>query len=552
MSGNEGGWRRHGWLNNVAASAGLPDVTTLKADLAVADIAFKDDSGRRLTNYDGNPMKVILALDQGTTSSRAIVFDHNGRSLAMAQLELKPIFPQPGAVEHDPQEIWRTQLATARQAVRQAGISASDIAAIGITNQRETTLVWNRRTGIPIYNAIVWQDRRTADFCESLKSAGHADLVARKTGLIIDPYFSGSKLRWILDHIPGARDMASRGELAFGTVDSWLLWNLTAGAVHATDVSNASRTMLFNIHSGQWDDDLLALLDIPRSILPEVRSSSEIFGYTAEDLLGVPVPIAGVSGDQQAALFGQTCFAAGSAKNTYGTGCFMLMNIGRKPTRSEHQLLTTIAWKIGDTTDYALEGSVFIGGAVVQWLRDSLGIIESSAHIEALAASVSDSGGVYFVPAFAGLGSPYWDAYARGSILGLTRGTTAAHIARAALESIAHQSADLLESMRQDSGRPVTELRVDGGASANNLLMQFQADLLGAPVLRPEVTETTSLGAAYLAGLAVHFWETPADVATHWALDRIFEPRMSADEVQMHRRRWKKAVTRSRDWEEHG
>ena len=497
-------------------------------------------------------MKVILALDQGTTSSRAIVFDHNGRSVAMAQMELPPLFPQPGAVEHDPREIWRTQLATARQAIRQAHIAPSDIAGIGITNQRETTLVWSRKTGIPIYNAIVWQDRRTAAFCESLKSAGHADLVARKTGLIIDPYFSAGKLRWILDHVPGARDMAARGELAFGTVDSWLLWNLTGGAVHATDVSNASRTMLFNIHSGQWDHELLALMDIPQSVLPVVRSSSELFGHTAGDILGSPIPIAGVAGDQQAALFGQTCFSAGSAKNTYGTGCFLLMNIGNKPQPSHHALLSTIAWKIGGTTDYALEGSVFIGGAVVQWLRDSLGIIESSTQIETLAASVPDSGGVYFVPAFAGLGSPYWDAYARGSILGLTRGTTAAHIARAALESIAHQSADLLESMRQDSGRPVTELRVDGGASANNLLMQFQADLLAVPVLRPQVTETTALGAAYLAGLAVHFWETPADIARHWALDRVFEPRMSADEVQFRRRRWKKAVARSRDWEEHG
>ena len=497
-------------------------------------------------------MKVILALDQGTTSSRAIVFDHNGRSVAMAQMELPPLFPQPGAVEHDPREIWRTQLATARQAIRQAHIAPSDIAGIGITNQRETTLVWSRKTGIPIYNAIVWQDRRTAAFCEALKSAGHADLVARKTGLIIDPYFSAGKLRWILDHVPGARDMAARGELAFGTVDSWLLWNLTGGAVHATDVSNASRTMLFNIHSGQWDHELLALMDIPQSVLPVVRSSSELFGHTAGDILGAPIPIAGVAGDQQAALFGQTCFSAGSAKNTYGTGCFLLMNIGNKPQPSHHALLSTIAWKIGGTTDYALEGSVFIGGAVVQWLRDSLGIIESSTQIETLAASVPDSGGVYFVPAFAGLGSPYWDAYARGSILGLTRGTTAAHIARAALESIAHQSADLLESMRQDSGRPVTELRVDGGASANNLLMQFQADLLAVPVLRPQVTETTALGAAYLAGLAVHFWETPADIARHWALDRVFEPRMSADEVQFRRRRWKKAVARSRDWEEHG
>ncbi len=497
-------------------------------------------------------MNVVLALDQGTSSSRAIVFDHNGRSPAMAQMELAPLFPQPDSVEHDPQEIWRTQLATARQAISQAGITASDIAAIGITNQRETTLVWNRKTGEPIYNAIVWQDRRTADFCEALKAAGHAEMVARKTGLIIDPYFSASKLRWILNQVPGARNLAVRGDLAFGTVDSWLLWKLTAGAVHATDVSNASRTMLFNIHTGQWDHELLALMDIPPSILPDVRSSSEIFGHTSEDFLGARVPIAGVAGDQQAALFGQTCFAPGSVKNTYGTGCFMLMNTGEKPTESANQLLSTIAWKLGGTTQYALEGSVFIGGAVVQWLRDSLGIIQSSRDVEALAASVADSGGVYFVPAFAGLGSPYWDAYARGSISGLTRGTTAAHVARAALESIAHQSADLLECMQKDSGQSVTELRVDGGAAENNLLMQIQADLLGVPVLRPQVIQTTALGAAYLAGLAVKYWETPADVARHWVVDRVFEPRMSRDEVNVRRQRWKKAVARSQDWEEHG
>ncbi len=497
-------------------------------------------------------MNVVLALDQGTSSSRAIVFDHNGRSLAMAQTELTPLFPQPGSVEQDPQEIWRTQLATAQQAISQAGISATDIAAIGITNQRETTLVWNRKTGEPVYNAIVWQDRRTADFCEALKSAGHGEMVTQKTGLIIDPYFSASKLRWILDQVPGARDMATRGELAFGTVDSWLLWKLTDGAVHATDISNASRTMLFNIHTGQWDHELLALLDIPPSVLPVVRSSSELFGHTSKELLGANVPIAGVAGDQQAALFGQTCFAPGSVKNTYGTGCFMLMNVGEKPAESGNQLLSTVAWRLGGTTHFALEGSVFIAGAVVQWLRDSLGIIQSSKDIEALAASVENSGGVYFVPAFAGLGSPYWDAYARGSISGLTRGTTTAHIARAALESVAHQSADLLECMQRDFGKPVTELRVDGGASENNLLMQFQADLLGVPVLRPQVIQTTALGAAYLAGLAVKYWESPADVARHWVVDRVFEPRMNRDEVQFRRQRWKKAVARSRDWEEPG
>lgn len=497
-------------------------------------------------------MNAILALDQGTTSSRSILFDHSGRVLAMSQMELRPQFPQPDWVEHDPDEIWRTQITTARDAIRKAGIFPGDIAAIGVTNQRETTLIWNRKTGNPIYNAIVWQDRRTADFCAALKAGGHGDFVTRKTGLIIDPYFSAGKLRWILDHVAGAREMAARGELAFGTVDSWLIWKLTGGAVHATDVSNASRTMLYNIHDLQWDDQLLALMDVPRSVLPVVRSSSEILGHTTADVLGAPIPIAGVAGDQQAALFGQTCFTAGAVKNTYGTGCFMLMNTADQPIRSKHQLLTTIAWQIKGRTDYALEGSIFIAGAVVQWLRDSLGMIQSSEHIETLAAGVADSGGVYFVPAFAGLGSPYWDPYARGTILGLTRGTTSAHIARAALESIAHQSADLLDAMRQDSGRPVTELRVDGGASANYLLMQFQANLLGVPVLRPQITEATALGAAYLAGLAVKFWENSADIARHRSADFIFEPQMSADEVQFRRRRWKKAVERSRDWEEHG
>jgi glycerol kinase len=498
-------------------------------------------------------MKAILALDQGTTSSRAIIFDHQGQALAMAQLELQPQFPQPGWVEQDPQEIWRTQLVTAHEALKKAGVAISDIAGIGLTNQRETTLVWNKKSGIPIYNAIVWQDRRTAEFCAALTSAGHADLVADKTGLIIDPYFSASKLRWILDHVPGARELAKRGELAFGTVDSWLIWKLTGGAVHATDSSNASRTMLYNIHSHQWDHDLLALMDIPgrNGLLPDVRSSSEIFGSATPDLFGREIPIAGVAGDQQAALFGQTCFAAGCAKNTYGTGCFMLMNIADQPIKSRHRLLTTIAWQFNGKTQYALEGSVFIAGAVVQWLRDSLGLIQSSGQIEQLAGSVPDSGGVYFVPAFAGLGSPYWDAYARGALLGLTRGTTAAHIARAALESIAHQSADLLDAMRQDSGRGITELRVDGGAASNNLLMQFQADLLGVKVLRPQVTQTTALGAAYLAGLAVGFWDNPADVARHWAVDRVFEPKMSGDEVQSRRARWKKAVARACDWEEH-
>jgi glycerol kinase len=493
----------------------------------------------------------ILALDQGTTSSRAIVFDKGGHARAVAQKEFRQIFPHTGWVEHDPTEIWTSQLAVARQAISDARITARDIAAIGITNQRETAILWDRSTGQPIHNAIVWQDRRTAQFCDQLRRDGHVDSIRQKTGLEIDAYFSASKIAWMLQHVPDARARAERGELAFGTIDSWLIYNLTGGRLHITDVSNASRTMLFNIVSLDWDDDLFALMRIPRSLLPQVRASSENYGETLPALLGAPIPIAGIAGDQQAALFGQTCFSRGLAKNTYGTGCFMLMNVGPKPVVSRHRLLTTIAWKRNNITDYALEGSVFIGGAVVQWLRDGLKIVRSAADVEALAATVPDNGGVYMVPAFAGLGAPHWDQYARGSISGVTRGTTAAHFARAALEGIAYQVADVLDVMRDDSGINITELRVDGGAAANNLLLQFQADLLRVPVIRPKVIETTALGAAYLAGLAVGYWKSPDDVKAHWQVDRSFEPAMPEAEAQRHRRLWSRALQRSRDWEEH-
>jgi len=495
-------------------------------------------------------MAFILALDQGTTSSRAILFDHAGAIRASAQKEFPQHFPQAGWVEHDPLEIWSSQLEVARAALSRAGLGAEDVAAIGITNQRETTLIWDRRSGEPIHNAIVWQDRRTASFCDDLKRAGHGDLIARKTGLVIDAYFSGSKIHWLLEHVAGARERARRGELAFGTIDTWLLWKLTGGALHLTDPSNASRTLLFNLHTGAWDEQLLRLLDVPRQLLPEVRSSSEVYGETAPDLFGAPVPIAGIAGDQQAALFGQSCFIRGLAKNTYGTGCFMLMNTGTQPVASRHQLLTTVAWRAGAQTDYALEGSVFIGGAVVQWLRDGLGLIKSAADVEKLAASVPDCGGVYLVPAFAGLGAPHWDQYARGTITGLTRGTTAGHIARAALEGIAFQVADVLEVMREDSGIPMRELRVDGGASANNLLMQFQADLLQVPVVRPKVAETTALGAACLAGLAVRFWKDRGEVQRAWQPDRTFEPAKSPEEVAHRRSRWAEALSRAREWEQ--
>ena len=491
-------------------------------------------------------MSCILALDQGTTSSRAIVFDETGAIRATAQQEFRQIFPQPGWVEHDASEIWATQSGVMHEALAKANVSARDIAAIGITNQRETTLVWDRATGRPIANAIVWQDRRTAGLCDELRAAGHEAVIAAKTGLVIDAYFSGTKLKWLLDHTPGARARALRGELAFGTIDSWLIFQLTEGRVHVTDASNASRTLLFDIRRGDWDDELLALLDIPRSVLPQVVASS---GVCAEAMLdGVRVPIAGIAGDQQAALFGQACLSPGLAKNTYGTGCFLLMNTGTNAVASRNNLLTTVAWKRGDTLDYALEGSVFIAGAVVQWLRDGLQIIRLASDVEALASQVADNGGAYFVPAFAGLGAPHWDPYARGSIFGLTRGTTGAHLARAALESIAFQSADVLDAMQKDAGITLNELRVDGGAAANALLMQFQADVLGVPVVRPKVLETTALGAAYLAGLAVGYWKSDREIASNWRVDRRFEPAMPRERVAELRGKWQQAVGRTKGW----
>jgi glycerol kinase len=497
-------------------------------------------------------MSCILSLDQGTTSSRAIVFDHSGMMLGEARKEFRQVFPQSGWVEHDPAEIWSSQLQAARAALAAARISPDKVSAIGIANQRETAIIWDRRTGEPIHNAIVWQDRRTAPICEDLKRAGLGSFIQERTGLVIDAYFSGSKIRWLLDHIPGARQRAMRGELAFGTVDTWLLWKLTHGALHATDSSNASRTLLFNLHTGTWDDELLRTLEVPREVLPQIRSSSEVYGETAPDIFGAPVPIAGVCGDQQSALFGQNCFHRGMAKNTYGTGCFMLMHVGDRPVASRNQLLATIAWNVRGRTEYALEGSVFIGGAVVQWLRDGLGIIRSSAEVEALARTVPDCGGVYLVPAFAGLGAPHWDQYARGTITGLTRGTTAGHIARAALEGIAFQVADVLDVMRTDSQVPIPDLRVDGGAAGNDLLLQFQADILQVPVIRPKVLETTALGAAFLAGLAVGFWKDLTDVQGTWQADRIFEPHQSADEAAHRRSRWNAALSRARQWEERG
>jgi glycerol kinase len=494
-------------------------------------------------------MSCILALDQGTTSCRAILFDQSGGMRAVAQKEFTQIYPRAGWVEHDPMEIWSVQLAVARQVLAQAGVDAKAVDAIGITNQRETTVVWDRRTGQPIHNAIVWQDRRTARFCDELKGRGLSELIARKSGLVIDAYFSASKLRWLLDNVPGARQRAALGELAFGTIDTWLAWNLTGGRLHVTEPSNASRTMLFNLCTGAWDDELLSVFDVPPEVLPEVRSSSEIYGETAHEIFGAPIPIAGMAGDQQAALFGQNCFHRGLAKNTYGTGCFMLMNIGLEPAPSRHQLLTTVAWQAGGQTEYALEGSVFVGGAVVQWLRDGLGLIKSSAEVEVLAGSVADSGGVYLVPAFAGLGAPHWDQYARGTITGLTRGTTAAHLARAALEGIAFQVADVLDVMKEDSGISLSELRADGGAAANNLMMQFQADILRVPVIRPKIIETTALGAGYLAGLATGFWKDQDEVQRVWEADRTFEPQLSADEAAHRRRRWGEALQRAREWE---
>ena len=487
-------------------------------------------------------MKYILALDQGTTSSRTIVFDQSGSVVSSAQREFRQIFPKPGWVEHDATEIWATQLHTASEAIGKARLTASDIAAIGITNQRETTVVWDRETGAPVYHAIVWQDRRTAAACDRLKARGLAPLIKRKTGLVVDAYFSGTKLAWLLKNI------RKTGRLAFGTIDSWLVWNLTGGRVHVTDPSNASRTMLFNLKTGDWDDELLKLFGVPRSILPEVRSSSEVYGETA--LFGGTIPIAGIAGDQQAALFGQACTEPGMVKNTYGTGCFMLMNTGTKPIVSKHNLLTTVAWRIGKRTEYALEGSIFIAGAVVQWLRDGLGIIKSSSEVESLASQVTDPQGVYLVPAFAGLGAPHWDQYARGLVAGVTRGTTAAHIARAALEGIAFQVADVLRAMEADAKIKLKELRVDGGASANNLLMQFQSDLLGVAVVRPKVTETTALGAAYLAGLAVGYWKDQKQIAAQWQVDRRFTPAMKSAQRKQLETGWRKALDRARRWED--
>ena len=493
-------------------------------------------------------MKHILALDQGTTSSRAILFDHAGAIVAVAQKEFPQIFPKPGWVEHNPIDIWSTQAGVAAEVMQKASLSPADIAAIGITNQRETTVVWDRETGQPIYNAIVWQDRRTAAMCDALKKQKLDRVIRKKTGLVLDAYFSATKLQWILKHVKGARAKAKAGQLAFGTVDTWLVWNLTGGKVHVTDPSNASRTMLYNIEKGDWDDRLLEIFDVPRSVLPEVRSSSEVYGETS--MLGAPVPIAGIAGDQQAALFGQVCTTPGMVKNTYGTGCFMLMNTGTKPIASKNNLLTTVAWRIGKRTEYALEGSIFIAGAVVQWLRDGLGIIRTSAEVEPLAASVDDTGGVYLVPAFAGLGAPHWDQYARGTMVGITRGTTSAHIARAALEGIALQVKDVLKAMEKDSGITLKELRVDGGACANNLLMQLQSDLLNVPVVRPVVAETTALGAAYLAGLAVGFWKDQADIGRQWQADRRFTPKMKAPERDRMAAGWKKALDRAKGWEE--
>lgn len=484
----------------------------------------------------------ILSFDQGTTSSRAIVFDKKGAIFSTAQKEFTQIFPQPGWVEHDANEIWSTQIGVAAEAITKAGLSIQHIAAIGITNQRETTVVWDKKTGIPVYNAIVWQDRRTADYCDQLKAAGHAKLIQEKTGLIVDAYFSATKVKWILDNVAGARERAMNGELLMGTIDTWLVWKLTNGQVHVTDVSNASRTMLYNIHDLQWDQDLLERFSIPAVMLPQVKSSSEIYGYTQSILTSHPVPIAGIAGDQQAALFGQQCTQPGMVKNTYGTGCFMLMNTGEKPVASTNQLLTTIAWQVNGVTHYALEGSVFIAGAVVQWLRDGLKIIRTSAEIETLAGEVSSADGVYVVPAFAGLGAPYWNQHARGTIVGITRGTTSAHIARAAVESIAFQTMDVLKAMEADSGISIKELRVDGGATVNNMLMQFQADLLQTAVVRPTTVETTALGAAYLAGLAVGFWSSVSEIQSIWEKDRVFSPEMLLADRDALAAGWAKAV----------
>ncbi len=495
-------------------------------------------------------MKYILALDQGTTSSRAIVFDPSGSIRAVSQREFRQIYPKPGWVEHDPEEIWTSQRAVAREVLESAAIKADDVAAIGITNQRETALVWDRRTGVPIHNAIVWQDRRTSAICDALRREGHEDLIRTRTGLVIDAYFSGTKIQWILENVEGARTKADAGELAFGTVDSWLIWKMTDGATHVTDATNASRTLLYNIRDHAWDDELLALFGVPRSMLPEVRSSSEVYADAGEDVIGEPVPIAGIAGDQQAALFGQICTSRGMVKNTYGTGCFMLMNTGKDVVYSDNNLVSTIAWDLDGEVEYALEGSIFIAGAVVQWLRDGLGLIDSSSEVENLARQVDGSDGVLFVPAFTGLGAPHWDQYARGTIVGLTRGTSSAHLARAALESIAFQTVDVIKAMEADSGIELTELRVDGGATANDLLMQFQSDLLGVPVVRPTIRETTALGAAYLAGLAVGYWDNLDEIARQWSVEKRYLPEMEESTRARKLGQWMRAVERSKGWEE--
>ncbi|GMQ27962.1 glycerol kinase GlpK [Algoriphagus confluentis] len=492
----------------------------------------------------------ILALDQGTTSSRAIIFDHNGRIVSVAQKEFKQHFPKQGWVEHDPMEIWTTQSAVLVESLLNKGVRADQIAAIGITNQRETTIVWERKTGKPIYNAIVWQDRRTASYCNELKDKGHAELIAGKTGLIIDAYFSATKIRWILENVEGAREKAEAGELAFGTVDSWLIWKLTAGQSHLTDITNASRTMIFNIHTQQWDKELLDLFGIPASMLPEVKSCSEVFTETAGDVLKTKIPIAGVAGDQQAALFGQLCTEPGMAKTTYGTGCFLVMNTGKEAVRSQNQLLTTVAWKIGNEINYALEGSVFIGGAAIQWLRDGMEMFGHAKETEKLASSLADNDGVYFVPALAGLGAPHWDQNARGAFFGITRGTTIAHMTRAALEAIAYQVHDVLKAMEKDSGKPTQELRVDGGATANNFLMQFQADILGCEIKRPEIIETTAIGAAFLAGLAVGFWKSREELQDLWQSEKEFHPQMESSKRDKLVHFWNKAVERAKNWVE--
>lgn len=492
--------------------------------------------------------RYIMAMDQGTTSGRCIIYDKEGRAIGSAQKEFPQIFPKPGWVEHDPMDIWETQLQVSRQALEDAGLTAADIEAIGITNQRETTIVWDRETGKPVYNAIVWQCRRTADYCAGLAEQGAGDMIKQKTGLLADPYFSGTKLRWILENVEGAREKAEEGRLLFGTVETWLIWNLTGGRVHVTDYSNASRTMMFNIHDLCWDDEILELLDIPASMLPEPVPSSMVYGRTLEKFFGGEIAIAGAAGDQQAALFGQTCFEKGDAKNTYGTGGFMLVNTGDAPVRSERGLVTTIAWGIGDEVTYALEGSVFVSGAVIQWLRDELGIIESAAQTQQMARSVADNGGVYIVPAFTGLGAPWWDPYARGVLIGITRGVSREHVARAAVESMAYQTCDLLTAMEEDMGQPVENFKVDGGASANDFLLEFQSGLLGREVYRPASVETTSLGAAYLAGLATGYWSDLEDIADNWRIDRIFRPEMEEDTKKQLMADWHRAVERSLGW----